>query len=345
MSSARKMSTANQYYRPHDAEPDYDLVEVEADAASKAGDVSSKDSGSEDEDGDEEGEKVSVKDMLTQGPDLARKTGDNDQPTALHIIAKEDKKSLPNLDEKMEPLIKFLCQQKNYLEIKDRSERTSLFLAIEQRKKPLVQWMCEAHPDISSIIYIVGSRGMNCLHIGVHKRIKFLDLLIDKAKPKVLAAKDGNGNTPLHLAVDYENCKREQLQYIKMMLDKGDRAIFDSTNAYPCSKKISTGESATTKSKKGKKSGNKSDPVDEAIVKGVERLLKLHYLRSRDCTDAMEILYGKNTPSDKELSFDLSGMMDPDESLTQKGLANLLRNINFEDSSIRSDHRRGTSAK
>ncbi|CCT70672.1 related to microbial serine proteinase [Fusarium fujikuroi IMI 58289] len=452
MSSARKMSTAIQYYKPHNAEPDHDLVEADTDAASKVGDVSSEDSGSEDEDGDEESERVSVKDMLTQvlreirdeeldltdsqklaafvthrGPNLARQTRDRDQPTALHIIAKEDKKLLPNLDEKMEPLIKFLCQQKNYLEIKDRSGCTSLFLAIEQRKKSLVQWMCEAHPDISSIISIVGSRGMNCLHIGIHKRIKFLDLLIEKAKPEVLAAKDDNGNTPLHLAVDYENCKREQLQYVKMMLDKGDRAIFNSTNGdfnkanlspYRChkesvrkgrkklaeeaekpgkeaesvpncgmsssvpsilspnssmrhemrdsvqvdhrtkyggsitiqpsvpiaspapsivpdagenSKKKTTGESGTNKSKKGKKSGSKSDPVDETIVKGVERLLKLHYLRSRDCTDAMEILYGKNTPSDKELSFDLSGMMHPDETLTQKGLTNLLRNINFED--------------
>ncbi|EWG38282.1 hypothetical protein FVEG_01541 [Fusarium verticillioides 7600] len=361
-----------------------------------------------------------------RGPDLARKTGDNDQPTALHIIAKEDKKSLPNLD-KMEPLITFLCRQKGYLEIEDRSERTSLFLAIEQRKKPLVQWMCEAHPDISSIISIVGSKGMNCLHIGIHKRIKFLDLLIEKAKPEVLAAKDDNGNTPLHLAVDYENCKREQLQYIKMMLDKGDQAISNSTSGdfnkanlspYRChkesvrkgrkkqadeadkpgkdtesvpnrgmsssmpsilppdssmrpemrdsvpvdhrtkyggsitfqpsvpiaspapsvildagdsSKKKATNESGTAKSKKSKKSGSKSDPVDETIVKGVEQLLKLHYLRSRDCTDAMEIWYGKNVPSDKELSFHLSGMVHPGESLTQKGLTNLLRNINFED--------------
>ncbi|EXA41585.1 hypothetical protein NW756_010087 [Fusarium oxysporum] len=450
MSSTRKMSTAIQYCKPNNTGPEYDLVEVEAEAQSRAGDGSSDDSGSEDEDGDEEGEKVSVKDMLTQvlkeirngeldltdskklvafathrGPDLARQTGDKDQPTALHIMAKEDKKSLPNLDEKMEPLVKFLCQQKNYLEIKDRSGHTSLFLAIEQRKKIMVQWMCDSHPDISNIISIVGSKGMNCLHISINKRIKFLDLLIERANPEAFAAKDDNGNTPLHLAVDYDNCKREQLEYVKMMLEKGDRAIFSSTNGdfnkanlspYRChkesvrkgrkkaaggaekpgketesvpnrgisssmppilsadgsmqpemrdsmqvdhrtkyggsipiqvsvpmaspapivipdsadSKKVPR-DSDASKSKKGKKSGSKSDPVDEAIVKGVERLLKLHYLRSRDSTDAMEILYGKNAPSDKELSFDLHGMMHLDESLTQKGLANLLRNIKFED--------------
>ncbi|KAG9499460.1 hypothetical protein J7337_007916 [Fusarium musae] len=44
-----------QYYETHDAEPDYDLVEVEADVAPKSGDVSSDGSDSEDEDGDGEG--------------------------------------------------------------------------------------------------------------------------------------------------------------------------------------------------------------------------------------------------------------------------------------------------
>ncbi|KAF9763811.1 hypothetical protein IL306_002980 [Fusarium sp. DS 682] len=87
-------------------------------------------------------------------------------------------------------------------------------------------------------------------------------------------------------------------------------------------------ESGSSKPKKSKKSGSKSDPVDENIVKGVERLLKLHYLRSRDYNTAMEILYGNNSPSNKELNFDLSG---PGEVLTQKGLENLTGKIGFED--------------
>jgi hypothetical protein len=197
-------------------------------------------------DGEEQEDKVAVKDLLTQvlkeirngellaaftthrGPDLASQTGDKDQPTGLHIMANEDKNLLPNLEEKMELFVKFLCQQKNYLEIKDCLGHTPLFLAIEQRNKTMVQWMCHAHPDTSNIISIVGSKGMNCLHIGINKRIKFLDLLIDKVKHETLAAKDDNWNTPLHVAVGYENCKREQLEYVKMILEKGDRAIFDS---------------------------------------------------------------------------------------------------------------------
>lgn len=259
----------------------------------------------------------------------------------------------------------------------------------------MVQWMCEAHPDISSIISIPGNKGMNCLHIGINKRIKFLHLLIDKAKPEAITAKDDNGNTPLHLAVDYNNCKRDQFEYVRMMLEKGDRVIsvdpvndFNKSNLSPYlyhKKSVRDGQkkakegtemfskdtesapnrgissstpqivfsgssirpdareniqidhrskygggnpdqgfprrgslapstapvapaeskvaphSGSSKPKKSK-SGGKSDPVNENIVRGVERLLKLHYLRSRDCTTAMEILYGKNTPSGKTYS-------------------------------------------
>ncbi|EGR47699.1 uncharacterized protein TRIREDRAFT_79111 [Trichoderma reesei QM6a] len=62
-------------------------------------------------------------------------------------------------------------------------------------------------------------------------------------------------------------------------------------------------------------------------LKGVERLLKLHYLRSRSYNAAMEILYGRNTTSDYELYFDLSGH----GNITQTGLENLLSKLRFED--------------
>jgi hypothetical protein len=47
------------------------------------------------------------------------------------------------------------------------------------------------------------------------------------------------------------------------------------------------------------KGGRKSDPVDGNIVKNIGRLLKLHYLRSRQHPDALEILYGKDTTTSK----------------------------------------------
>ncbi|KAK2484333.1 hypothetical protein H9L39_06125, partial [Fusarium oxysporum f. sp. albedinis] len=136
---------------------------------------------------------------------------------------------------------------------------------------------------------------MNYLYIGINKRIKFLNLLIDKAKPETFAAKDDNRNIPLYLAVSYENCKREQLKYVKIILEKDDWAIFniDHQTKYGGSipiqafgpvvlpvpsvapdaadtKKKATGKSGAFKSKKSKKSGSKSDPVDKIIIKGIQ---------------------------------------------------------------------------
>ncbi|CAF3429350.1 unnamed protein product [Fusarium graminearum] len=44
----------------------------------------------------------------------------------------------------------------------------------------------------------------------------------------------------------------------------------------------------------------------------------------------MGILYGKNTPTEKELNFDLHGILAPREVLTQTGLRNLAGKIYFE---------------
>lgn len=60
------MATAIPIQDHHGAEPENDFVEVEADTESKAGDDSSEASGSEDENGEDEGGKVSMEDMLTQ---------------------------------------------------------------------------------------------------------------------------------------------------------------------------------------------------------------------------------------------------------------------------------------
>ncbi|KAF4954941.1 hypothetical protein FSARC_11970, partial [Fusarium sarcochroum] len=445
-------------------------TEPEGEAESKAGDDSSE----EDSDSDEEElrEKVSVKALLDEvlgkirsgkldltdenqhahfithdGQELASQTGDQDQPTVLHIMASRDKKELPKFDSKMQPLIEFLSKQQDYLTTKNRSGHTSLFLAIEAKKKEMVQWMCDVHPDISSVLAIAGSRNMNCLHAGINKRVRFLGLLIDKASPEALAAKDDDGNTPLHLAVEHKKCKREQLDFIKQMVEKGDPAILaggpgndfnkDDLSPYlyhkesvrkaqekekkkakeeadrekassryqnpgmadkpnkdmgpiqrggisssggpavhssdPANradrrpntqldhrtkygggnpiqapvaasspmvattpdlgldeKKRSAREPESTRSSKKEESSKFSSKVDEAIVKNVEHFLKLHYLRSRSYDDAMEILYGRNTTTDQELYFDLSGNINTGV-VTLSGLENLLSKLKFED--------------
>ncbi|KAI8675461.1 Peptidase-S8 domain-containing protein [Fusarium keratoplasticum] len=448
-----------------------DLGPAESDteqAESKAGDDSSEDdSESDDED---HHRKVSVKDLLDDilrkikngkldltnkedyinftngdGELLAAGTGDQRVPTALHIMATMDKKELPKLDSKMQPLIEFLASRRDYLKIQDRSGHTSLSLAIEAKKEKMVQWMCDAHPDISSILSIPSNDLMNCLHVGVDKRVKFLDLLVDRADPLTLAAKDANGNTPLHIAVEYKKCRREQLTIIERIVNKSDQAILegpplgdfnkegmspylhhketkqkarerekrkareeserekgssrrpnpgnadepnretrpdqrgnmsssgsrvhgpdpgvpdgrlnqqlDSRTKYggrpvpnpsglnspiittapslplPEEKKKSSRSTESEKKEGADSSHKSSSKVDETTVKAVERFLKLHYLRSRSYGVAMEILYGRNTTSEQELYFDLSGDVNSG-TITQAGLENLLSKLKFED--------------
>ncbi|KAK2595809.1 hypothetical protein QQS21_006573 [Conoideocrella luteorostrata] len=405
-----------------------------------------------------------TKDLTRPGQfvDLAANTGDPRQPTALHIMAAMDKKKLPKFDSKMERLIRFLTEHPEDLsKIQDKSGNTPLLLAIDTRKEKMVQWMCSAHPSISTILSIANNDKMNCLHVGVERKVKFLELLVNRADPATLASKDADGNTPLHLAVEYKRCREGQLSLVELIVAKSDSVALNGslggdfndaglspylhhkdsvrkaenkerdknkkmakdtkdrekdrekgssrnhqdtgnvdgihvsetpgqrqgqplppghsgTSGVPTpdvgrghdkrlvlqkpsqakygrglqpvsaganspvvsrippfldvddGKKIPRPMDSTTKGNSDTKSiadSTQKSKVDKSTVKGVDHFLKLHYLRSRSYNAVMEILYGRNTTSDLELYFDLSGHGD----LTQRGLENLLSKLKFED--------------
>ncbi|GAB1316999.1 hypothetical protein MFIFM68171_07209 [Madurella fahalii] len=90
---------------------------------------------------------------------------------------------------------------------------------------------------------------------------------------------------------------------------------------------VATEPSASITKAKGKSESKKQSKVDERVVKGVERFLKLHYLRSRSDNACMDILYGRDKVSDLELYFDLSGR----SSMTLSGFEALLKQLKFED--------------
>ncbi|KAI1123723.1 hypothetical protein F5Y10DRAFT_285770 [Nemania abortiva] len=124
---------------------------------------------------------------------LTADTGKPDNPTALHILASSNSHDLPDIA-KLRPLIEFLIQHpKNLL------ARINI---IEEKKKGLVEAMCQAHPEINSILSIQNHQKKNCLHIAIEKEVEFLPFLIEHAEPHTLCTKDGNGNTPLHLAFE-----------------------------------------------------------------------------------------------------------------------------------------------
>jgi hypothetical protein len=159
---------------------------------------------------------------------LAVKTGDERQPTALHILAVKEKEDLPD-DEKLMPLIDFLVRRPEHLLAeKDHAGLTPLYLAISEKKRKMVKWMCQAYDNIDSVLSISSHEKKNCLHVAIEKRVKVADFLVEQASANTLSAKNNDGNTPLHLAVEYKRCKEGQLAIIKAIVDKCDRVMRDS---------------------------------------------------------------------------------------------------------------------
>ena len=66
--------------------------------------------------------------------------------------------------------------------------------------------------------------------MAIGKKVKFLSILIAAADGKTLAAKDGEGNTPLHLAAEYKRCREGQLPIIELIVSKSDAAVRDTEN-------------------------------------------------------------------------------------------------------------------
>ncbi|KAI8633882.1 hypothetical protein F5Y19DRAFT_462121 [Xylariaceae sp. FL1651] len=161
------------------------------------------------------------------GNHLAEDTGITENPTALHILASSKRDDLPT--SKLRPLVEFLVQHpRNLLAQADKAGYTPLHTAIEEKKKDLVEMMCQVHPKIDSILSIQSHLRKNCLHVGIEKEVEFLPFLIEKAEPQTLCAKDNNGNTPLHLAVKYDHCKSDQIKTVQAIVAKCDRIMKES---------------------------------------------------------------------------------------------------------------------
>jgi len=160
---------------------------------------------------------------------LRQKTVDGD--TLLHLIV-EDARS--GVIERYQPLVKLLIDSHPHLlGEKNHNERTPLCLAISKKREKLVRFMCDTHPKIDAILSIPWYRSENCLHIAMGRNItpELAVFLIEHASEGTLCAKDDKGNTPLHLAVDYQRCTDVQLDIVKALILRCDKALDERTNA------------------------------------------------------------------------------------------------------------------
>ncbi|KAF4633297.1 hypothetical protein G7Y89_g4816 [Cudoniella acicularis] len=118
----------------------------------------------------------------------------------------------------------------------DGDHNTLLHLLVEDAKdkviakyQPLVKLLLDRHPHLIIACY----HSENCLHVAIRRNVapKLALFLIERAGEETLCAKDDKGNTPLHLAVDYERCTDGQLEVVKALVSRCDKAMDERTNA------------------------------------------------------------------------------------------------------------------
>lgn len=147
----------------------------------------------------------------------------------LHIIADEfDDEDTDSKNVTLKLLVQGIIQKfPSMLGSPDNDHKTPLHSAIEEEREILVRWMCEACTNLCTVLGKTDQRGGNCLHAAVQSELP-IDLvrgLISASTEEMLGIQDSSGYTPLHLAVDYENCRKQQLQLVQLLIERGDRAL------------------------------------------------------------------------------------------------------------------------
>ena len=144
---------------------------------------------------------------------------DNEEKTLLHMLVEPTK---DQTFDKYELLVKLIIDKHpNLLEqIDSRVTETPLYCAVSMRRNELVRLMCNTHPDINSVLRITCSKNKDtCVHAAVRKSVapELALFLISKASEEVLCIQDSDGNTPLHIAVEYKRCSEKQLQIVELL--------------------------------------------------------------------------------------------------------------------------------
>ena len=144
---------------------------------------------------------------------------ENEGKTLLHMLVEPAK---DQFFERYEPLVRLIMREHpDILEESDsRVNETPLYCAISKKRNQLVQLMCNTHTDINSVLRITCSSNKDtCVHAAIRKSVapELALFLISKASEEVLCLQDSDGNTPLHIAVEYKRCTNEQLQIVELL--------------------------------------------------------------------------------------------------------------------------------
>lgn len=176
---------------------------------------------------------------------------DKSTPTALHLIAKDYKKQYKNVPEEiMKKVLKYLLDERD---LSPPEEEPILKIAMKYNNSEFIDCVMDCWPDgFPDLLDIQDSNKQNFLHIifdvsklelvpppkkeqGISHLQQFRNQTLERArkfvpraKPQTLAAKDKDGNTPIHYAMDYRQCwgrKEPYVETFKDMVLKGDELM------------------------------------------------------------------------------------------------------------------------
>jgi ankyrin repeat protein len=186
-------------------------------------------------------------------------------PTFLHILAKrrdtDDFGNLPS--DTLLKIIKYLLEyQDNELVeggLNKPKDDPILRVAMEFNNTQFIESITECSSEIpgklDELLNATDHDGMNCLHyafkeqlpkaLGAHQGIKQGSAILPErpnlgttiktihgfvraAKPETIASRDNYGNTPIHYAMDYNNCRLQLKQYsniVQYLVLAGDKLL------------------------------------------------------------------------------------------------------------------------
>lgn len=159
---------------------------------------------------------------------LGKRTSKNQN--LLHLLAESagSKDWYKKTKKLVKALITTSWPEGDLLAQQDADDKTPLYCAIATKDHKLAKAMCEAHPDIDSVIKLPSKRTnslQKALQLKISTNAELITLMIDKSSPETLCAKDESGLTPLHLAVDYLRSDDTQLGIVKSIVERCPQAM------------------------------------------------------------------------------------------------------------------------